>query len=161
MLHQNFTAPGQHTIGRFRISVTTDARSLFADGLDTGGDVIADWTVLTSPVVNGTGGETFSLLGDNSSLVSGTLPNTSTYDVQFTGNFFSLTGVRLEVIEDPSLPFDGPGRFSTNGNFVLSEIQLDASGTPSIVPEPSTYALFFTMFLGLGWVHHKRQRANH
>ena len=37
-LHDN---PG-HLLGRFRFSVTTDDRSTFADGLDTGGDVDAN-----------------------------------------------------------------------------------------------------------------------
>ena len=37
----------QHTLGRFRLSVTTDNRNTFADGLANGGDVTANWTVLT------------------------------------------------------------------------------------------------------------------
>ncbi len=35
-----------HNLGRFRLSVTTDDRSLFADGLQSGGDVTANWIVL-------------------------------------------------------------------------------------------------------------------
>ena len=37
---------GVHTLGRFRLSVTSDDRTTFADGLANGGDVIANWTVL-------------------------------------------------------------------------------------------------------------------
>ena len=37
-----------------------------------------------------------------------------------------ITGIRLEVLEDPSLPFNGPGRQPTNGNFVLTELMLHA-----------------------------------
>jgi len=34
-----------------------------------------------------------------------------------------LTGIRLEAMEDPSLPGgNGPGLFPRNGNFVLSEL---------------------------------------
>jgi hypothetical protein len=43
--HQLHSNPG-HNIGRFRLSATTDDRSLFADGLSTGGDVTANWTIL-------------------------------------------------------------------------------------------------------------------
>jgi hypothetical protein len=43
--HQLHGNPG-HNIGRFRLSATTDDRSLFADGLSTGGDVTANWTIL-------------------------------------------------------------------------------------------------------------------
>ena len=34
-----------------------------------------------------------------------------------------ITGIRLEVFADPSLPAKGPGR-SPNGNFVLSEFKV-------------------------------------
>ena len=37
---------GSHTLGKFRLSVTTDDRGTFADGLAGGGDVTANWTVL-------------------------------------------------------------------------------------------------------------------
>ncbi|MBI1831466.1 MAG: hypothetical protein HYR84_08455, partial [Planctomycetes bacterium] len=35
-----------------------------------------------------------------------------------------ITGLRLEVLPDPSLPAQGPGR-AQNGNFVLQELRLD------------------------------------
>ena len=40
-MHEVFTSPPFHLIGRFRWSVTTDERDTFADGLATGGDVTA------------------------------------------------------------------------------------------------------------------------
>ncbi len=155
-LHQNWGAA--HLIGRFRLSVTSDDRSTFADDLETGGDVTANWTVLTSPVISGPAGLTFTTLGDNSILASGTVPNTGVYDIQFTGSFSGITGIRLEVLEDPSLPVNGPGLQPTNGNFVLSEIELDASGTP--VPEPSTLLLLGTGLIGLaGYGRRKKWRT--
>ena len=42
---------------------------------------------------------------------------------------FSLTGITgfpLEVLSDPTLPFNWPGRKPANGNFVLSQFQVDA-----------------------------------
>ena len=46
-LHWN---PG-HLLGRFRISVTTDDRSTYADGLAVGGNVTANWMVLQNLIV--------------------------------------------------------------------------------------------------------------
>jgi len=134
----NHTEPAFHLLGRFRISATTDDRSLFADGLHTGGDVTASWTVLTPSSVVLPAGLTSTLQGDGSLLIGGgPTPATGTYQLQFAGPFTGVTGFRLEAIEDASLPFQGPGLQPTNGNFVLSEITVDA--TP--VPEPVTLVL--------------------
>lgn len=137
-LHFN---PG-HLLGRFRFSVTTDDRSTFADGLATGGDVAANWTVLTSPTVTGPAGMTFSTLGDNSVLAGGTIAAQGVYTVKYTNLLDGVTGIRLEVIEDSSLPGgNGPGLHDENGNFLLTEMILDAPA----VPEPSSLVL-----LGMG-----------
>ena len=117
---------GAHNLGRFRLSYTTDDRSTFADGLNEGGDVTANWTVLTGATITSTGGETFTELGDNSILVSGNNPDTTVYSVSFSGSFSGITGIRLEALSDASLPFSGPGR-QANGNFTLTELTLDAT----------------------------------
>ncbi len=131
---------GAHNLGRFRLSYTTDDRSTFADGLNSGGDVIANWTILTGATISGTGGETFTVLGDNSILVSVNNPDTTVYSVSFSGSFSGITGIRLEALSDASLPFSGPGR-QANGNFTLTELTLDATSTPSgpdVCPAGST-----------------------
>ena len=119
--------PTQHLIGRFRLSVTTDDRATFCDGLDNGGDVSANWTVLGSPVVTSGDAVTFTVLPDHSILVAGSA-SSAVYDVRYTGSFLGITGIRLEVLEDPSLPFGGPGMQPTNGNFNLLEMDVIASG---------------------------------
>ena len=125
-LHQVYGS--NHTLGRFRLSYTTDDRSLFADGSNSAGSgaLTGNWTVLTGATISGTGGETFTVLGDNSILVSGNNPATSVYIVSFAGSFTAITGIRLEALSDASLSSNGPGR-QPNGNFVLSEITLDAT----------------------------------
>ena len=124
-----------HIIGRFRVSVTTDDRSLFADGLANSGDVTANWTTLVPDTAVATG---LSLAIQGAEVVV-TLPLptppggvTAVYDLVFTtGLPVGITGVRLEVLEDqdiptePALPFDGPG-YALNGNLVLTEITLRA-----------------------------------
>ncbi|MBS0262976.1 MAG: PEP-CTERM sorting domain-containing protein [Planctomycetes bacterium] len=144
-LYQQLTVVSQHNIGRFRLSATTDSRSQFADGLQSGGDVTANWVVLTPLSATSTGGTTLTVQGDQSILASGPNPNTSIYSVTVTTNLTGITGFRLEVLEDPSLPKNGPGR-SFTGNFVLTEFTVDAV---TAVPEPSSLGLF-ALFSALG-----------
>ncbi len=122
-----------HLLGRFRFSVTTDDRSTFADGLPTGGDVTANWTVLTNPQITGPAGMSFNVLPDSSILSVGPVANQGTYTVAYTTGVHGITGLRLEAMADPSLPQDGPGLHGFNGNFLLTEMTLDAT----LIPEPT------------------------
>jgi hypothetical protein len=142
-----------HTLGKFRLSVTTDARSTFADGLQVGGDVIATWIELTPLTALATNGATLAIQGDHSILAGGVSPMASVYTVTASTAVTGITGIRLEVLEDPSLPFNGPGRQPTNGNFVLQEFQADAV---SLVPEPASALL---LAAGAGLVLFRRRNA--
>lgn len=135
-----------HILGKFRWSVTQDARSNFADGLASGGDVTANWIVLENGVATSASGLTLTSQGDHSILASGSVPTTDVYTVTYNLPFANITGFRLEALEDPSIPGTlGPGLQPTNGNFVLNEVVLDASGDPvSVVPEGSSFLLFLT-----------------
>jgi hypothetical protein len=144
--------PG-HLLGRFRLSVTTDDRSTFADGLRVGGDVDANWTILSNPLVNGPEGMTFTTLSDYSVLAGGTVPGHGIYEVSDVVDLYGITGVRLEVFKDPSLPADGPG-FAANGNFVLTELELMTAP----VPEPEIYAMMAVGLGVMGWVARKKKR---
>jgi hypothetical protein len=126
----------QHTLGRFRLSATTDDRSTFADGLQSGGDVTANWFVLAPLTAMATDGAILTAQADGSILAGGISPITSTYTITAMTSLQNITGFRLEALEDPSLPFSGPGRYPANGNFVLSEFQVEFLP----VPEPSTLA---------------------
>ena len=56
--------------------------------------------MITGPV-----GTTFTVLGDDSILAGGTTPATGVYTVTYNSvPITDITGFRLEVIEDPSLP---------------------------------------------------------
>jgi hypothetical protein len=142
-LHWN---PG-HLLGRFRLSVTTDDRSSYADGLREGGNVTANWTVLADPVVIfGPAGMTFQTLSDHSVLAGGAVPAQGVYVISDSTNLSGITGIRLEVLKDPSLPHGGGPGLAANGNFVLTELQL-TTGPNAPIPEPATYVL---MLLGVG-----------
>ena len=142
----------QHLLGRFRFSVTTDDRTTFADGLHTNGDVDANWIVLTNPVVSGPAGMTFTSLSDDSILAGGIIATQGIYSLTYSTVINNITGLRLEAIEDPSLPGgNGPGLHVANGNFALAEMTVDGS----IVPEPSSAVL---VVLGLAGLSCARRR---
>lgn len=65
---------------------------------------------------------------DKSVLVNGTNPDKDTYTVTVTTPLKDITGLRLEVLPDDSLPAKGPGR-AGNGNFVLSEFTVKSAAT--------------------------------
>jgi hypothetical protein len=129
---------GQCLLGRFRFSVTSDDRSLFADGLDNGGDVTANWTVLSNASVQGPDGMIFTNLPDGSVLASGTIPLDGIYTVIYQNSTSNVTGFRLEAIEDPSLPDEGPGTSQANGNFVLSELTVNTVAPITIDIKPGS-----------------------
>jgi len=132
----NIFGPNEaHNLGRFRLSVTTDSRDTFADGLPTGGDVDANWIVLDPVSFISVRGTTLTELPDHSILASGPNPSTDVYVVSAITTNVGITGIRIEALQDPSLPHDGPGRRGENGNFVLTEFEVDATpvATNSVV----------------------------
>jgi hypothetical protein len=111
----------QHALGRFRLSYTTDSRGSFADGLNSGGDVTANWIVLAPKTASATDGVVLMIQPDGSVLASGDNPVTTVYTITAEVAAQGITGFRIEALEDPSLPDSGPGRYPFNGNFVLTE----------------------------------------
>ncbi|MBA3481838.1 MAG: PEP-CTERM sorting domain-containing protein [Pirellulales bacterium] len=117
------------TIGRFRLSITEDDRSSFADGLNQGGDVTANWIVLGTRSAVATNDATLTIQPDGSILAGGASPATTVYTVTAATEVTSITGIRLEAIDDASLPNTGPGR-APNGNLVLQEFAVDVVDFP-------------------------------
>jgi hypothetical protein len=143
-----------YQLGRFRVSVTTDDRTTFADALETGGDITANWTVLNPLSYTAANGATLSRLGDGSLLASGGPATTldTTYTVVAHTALMGITGIRLETLLDPSLPGNGPGR-SGIGNFELQEFTVSIRP----VPEPATCGLV----TGLGLLGFASWRRKH
>ena len=137
----SYGVPANKLIGRFKISVTTDVRSSFCDGLSVDGDVDADWVVLdpVSWTVASTSATdlAFTELADHSLLADWTYLPTGTCDTSYTITYYTdltgITGFRLDTLRDPNLPGGGPGTAYTNwwdviiGTFWLSEFNVDAS----------------------------------
>ncbi len=84
------------------------------------------WTVLKPVKEFSKGGATLTLLPDGSILANGKNPQADTYDVEAPTNLTAISGVRLEVLGDSSLPQGGPGR-DPDGNFFLSAFEMEAA----------------------------------
>ena len=82
-----------------------------------------DWTVLRPSHVDSEGGTTLKVLDDGSVLAGGKNPEPETYVVETETGFPKISGLRLEVMSDPSLPQGGPGR-DPEGNFVLNAVEV-------------------------------------
>ena len=91
-----------------------------------------DWTVLEPIEAVSKGGATLTKQDDGSVLASGKNPSPETYTVKAKTDLKNITAIRLEVLADPSLPANGPGR-APNGNFVLNELKVSAA--PADKPE--------------------------
>ena len=85
----------------------------------------ARWQVLVPTATHSRAGATFAAQPDGSILVSGNrADDTTTLTIPLPAG--TWTGLRLEVIPDPSLPGGGSGR-ADDGNFVLTEILADTA----------------------------------
>lgn len=135
-------AGGQQTLGRFRLSATTDDRGLFADGRTSGGDVIADWTVLNPRSCSAASGVALEKLGDGSILVTGPALGVDTYTITAPTSLTGITGLRLEVLPyGGMLPFNGPGKHQSDGNFILTEFAVKVSAASTLMGSaPADYA---------------------
>ncbi len=100
--------------------------------------------------VSSEGAVWFTHQDDGSWLAGGTQAPTDTYTVVATLPPGLISGFRLEVLPDASLPGNGPGR-SPDGNFVLSEFAVRAgadvtTGTPLELHSPKAD------FSQVGWL---------
>ncbi len=91
----------------------------------------AVWTVLEPASVKTANGSVPATLPDRSVRFGGKRPAVDVYTVTAHTDLRAITGVRLEVLTDASLPLKGPGR-QDNGNLHLNEFRVIAA--PRAVP---------------------------
>lgn len=89
--------------------------------LEVDANLIYEWRSLANASVTGLHKSTFKNLDDGSVLVEGENVRSDIYTIVSTVD--SVSGIRLEVLPDESLPMNGPGR-AENGNFVLTNLQV-------------------------------------
>jgi WD40 repeat protein len=103
------------------------------------------WTIREPERPVSAGGADLTVQPDGSVLASGRNPEHDTYTLRFRSPLAGITGLRLEVLPDRSLPQNGAGR-GPDGNFELSEMTLavaapgEAEGKP--IPPAITWALY-------------------
>jgi hypothetical protein len=81
------------------------------------------WQVVKPDAVSSRDGATLTVQADHSVLSGGKAPDRDVYTVSFTAELKGVTGLRVEVLTDDSLPHKGPGR-QDNGNLHLSEVRV-------------------------------------
>ncbi len=101
------------------------------------------WKVLNLTNAVSTGGSSYTNLPDHSILATGLNPIYDTILVDANTDLTGITAVLLEVLPDPSLPKNGPGRWGQTGNFILDEFGLSISPPDGGSKEP-TPAFFRT-----------------
>jgi len=74
------------------------------------------------------GGESFETLDDGSIRVAGPSANTAEYTIVAATDVRPISGFRLEVLTDDTLPAKGPGR-KDNGNFVLTDFRVSPAAS--------------------------------
>ncbi|MGV3772439.1 MAG: DUF1549 and DUF1553 domain-containing protein, partial [Verrucomicrobiales bacterium] len=82
---------------------------------------IAPWKPLTLEKLHSVGGASFTNLPDQSVLATGINPIYETYEFEAKAPEGKISALLLEVLPDPSLPKNGPGRWGQTGNFILDE----------------------------------------
>jgi len=99
-----------------------------------------EWVVLTPEEFGDPGGGAkYNLLKDNSVLCNGYAPTKLTTRFVAKTSLTNISAVRLEVLTDPNLPRNGPGR-SYKGTFGLTEFKLEVASADS--PTNRTKAKF-------------------
>ena len=85
------------------------------------------WTVLRPQIDDiSTGGQKFVPLADGSLLAGGFAPTKTSPKFTVKTDVQNITAFRLELLTDPNLPLDGPGR-SEKGMCALSEFRVTAA----------------------------------
>lgn len=136
-----------HTIGKFRLSLgrlrptnglseTERRQAHFAEKYEQWRTQevgrLAEWKMI-KPIAATGSLPLLTILDDGSIIASGDQSKRDIYDVSFVNDLPNITALRIEVLPDPSLPRNGPGRVYYEGpfgDFFLSEVSLLADKQP-------------------------------
>ncbi len=86
-----------------------------------------EWTILRPEVDDiSTGGERYLMQPDGALLCAGYAPTKHTVKLTVKTDVKNITAFRLELLTDPNLPLNGPGRSFIKGTCALSEFTVEA-----------------------------------
>jgi mono/diheme cytochrome c family protein len=108
------------------VTLTAETRAEVARWEKTLAERHTAWTALDPATVTCAKGSTPSKQADHSICFGGPRPEIDTYTIEAHSDLQGITGVRLEVLTDASLPHQGPGR-QDNGNLHLTEFHVRAA----------------------------------
>ena len=108
------------------------------------------WQPLSGEAVRATHGTTFTRLEDGSWLAGGPTPAKDTYVIEAPLAAGTVSGLRLEVLPDPSLPGGSVGRHS-NGNFVLTRIEAEIRAPGLAQPQRLVFTEAEAAYSQKGW----------
>ncbi len=117
------------------------------------------WEFLTLTNLISTGGSTYTNLPDASVLATGLNPIYDTITFEADSTLETITGVLLEVLPDPSLPKNGPGRWGQSGNFILDEFALWATPRHGAAVDASTNVFFSTAVADWEQLYYRAEHA--
>ncbi|HEV2292981.1 MAG TPA: PSD1 and planctomycete cytochrome C domain-containing protein [Tepidisphaeraceae bacterium] len=86
------------------------------------------WKVVTPASVSSTAGATVTTQPDGAVLLSGESPDNDIHELVLKTDLAKVTGLRLDALQDDSLPNNGPGRAPDAGNFALTYIEATSVG---------------------------------
>ena len=108
-----FVAPDDEPAAWVLADVLKDGMTALRDG---------SWAILVPSEMTSAGGAKLTRLPDGSILASGENPDRDRLTLVARTELAGITGLRLEVFPDPSLPSNGPGRESEYGDVHLTEL---------------------------------------
>lgn len=95
---------------------------------------LPEWVLLDATVEDiSTGGQRYLPLPDKSFLAQGYAPTKHRVKLQATTDLKQITGLRLELLTDPNLPRNGPGR-SIKGTCGLTEFEVESARIDTTSP---------------------------
>ena len=94
------------------------------------------WMTLPVIAASAESGATLSVRTDGAVLATGAKKETDTYTLTAVLPLERVTAVRLEVLNDPSLPKGGPGRHTDDQNAVVSEFLIEKIDPQSAERKP-------------------------
>jgi len=108
------------------------------------------WQPLEPAKVSSTAGTTFSRLEDGTWLAGGLTPANDTFIIESPLSAGLLSGIRLEVLPDPSLPGGSVGR-NDNGNFVLTRVEAELTAPSLAKPVKLVFTEVEADYSQKGW----------
>lgn len=133
-----------HTLGAFRLLYTT--ADLHSSPFTVTSASAVTWTPLNpslvmTPIPSGTV-PSYTMDASGAIFVDGPGLAKAIYSLTATPGQQTITGIRLDVLTDSALPYNGPGFCPINGNFVLNEITLQAAPEPASLATVAAGSLF-------------------